>query len=76
MSLQRDTRQLLRTGSAIFFTGIIALVLMFTFFGGVSVHGPHTNGGWLSLIVAIGCLPLGLLTLLLAFAKVLGDRRK
>lgn len=76
MPIQQDTRQLLRTGSGISLTGIIALLLMHFVFGGVSAHGPQNNGGWLSLIVAIGCLPLGLLTLLLAFAKVLGDRHK
>ena len=76
MPIQRDTRQLLITGSALFLAGALPLLLMYTVFGGITNHGPQTNGGWFCLILAIGCLPLGLLTLLLAFAKVLGDRHK
>jgi hypothetical protein len=76
MAIQNDTRQLLRTGFTLFFAGALALLLMFTVFGGITDHGPHTNAGWLALIAAIGCLPLSILTLILAFAKVLGDRHK
>lgn len=76
MNLQPDTRQLLRTGLGLAVTGVIAAVLMLTVFGGVSMHGPHTNGGWLSLMVVMGCLPTGTLTLLLAVAKLIGDRKK
>jgi hypothetical protein len=47
-----------------------------TSFGGVTHQGPHTNLGWLSLMLAMGCLPTGLLTLLLAALKLLGDRRR
>jgi len=74
--MQPDTRKLLTTGSAIFLTGALAALCMLTIFGGVSTQGPHTTGGWLSLLVAIGCLPTGCLTLLLAFAKLLGDRKR
>jgi len=74
--MQPDTRKLLTTGSAIFLTGVVAAALMLVAFGGVSTQGPHTTGGWLALILAIGCLPTGVLTLLLAFAKLLGDRRR
>ena len=49
---------------------------MLTVFGGVTKQGPHTNGGWLSLIVALGCLPTGVLTLFLGLAKLLGDLRR
>jgi len=70
-----DTRTLLRTGLAIFLTGAIAAALMYTVFGGVSKQGPHTNGGWLMLMLAMGCLPTGSLTLLLGISKLIGSRR-
>ena len=74
--MHTDTRKLLTTGLGIFFTGVAAAVLMITVFGGVSKQGPHTNTGWLALMLAMGCLPTGFLTLLLAGAKLLGERRK
>jgi hypothetical protein len=76
MPLQKDTRQLLSTGAGIFLTGAVAALLAMTVFGGIGRQGPHTNGGWLSLMVAMGCLPTGTLTLALAVAKVLGDRKR
>jgi hypothetical protein len=72
--MHRDTRKLLTTGTAIFLTGAIAALLMLTVFGGVTRQGPHTDGGWLSLMLAMGCLPTGVLTLLLGGAKLVGER--
>ena len=74
--MRTDTRKLLKTGSAIFFTGALAVVLAFTVFGGMGRQGPHTNMGWLMLMLAMGCLPTGTLTLLLGLAKLSGDRRR
>lgn len=74
--MRPDTRTLLRSGSAIFGTGIVASVLMMTVFGGISRQGPHTNSGWLALMLAMGCLPTGFLTLLLAIFKLIGDSRR
>jgi hypothetical protein len=74
--MQADTRKLLSTGSIIFLTGAVAAALMYGVFGGVSKQGPHTNGGWLCLMIAMGCLPTGVLTLLLAAAKLVGDLRR
>ena len=75
--MQPDTRKLLFTGLAIFGTGAISVLLMFTVFGGItSNRGPHTNLGWLALLLAMGCLPTGFLTLLLALAKLSADRRR
>jgi hypothetical protein len=74
--MQPDTRKLLRTGLAIFLTGAIAAALMYTVFGGITKQGPHTNGGWLMLMLAMGCLPTGSLTLLLAISKLVGERRR
>ncbi|HEV2645310.1 MAG TPA: hypothetical protein VGU46_02990 [Acidobacteriaceae bacterium] len=74
--MRQDTRQLLRTGLAIFLTGAIAALLTLTLFGGIGHQGPHTNAGWLALMVAMGCLPTGTLTLLLALSKLIGDRKR
>ncbi len=74
--MRRDTRQLLITGSAIFFTGVLAVILTHLVFGGIGRQGPHTNAGWLCLMLAMGCLPTGFLTLLLALAKLSSDRRR
>ena len=49
---------------------------MNTVFGGVTHQGPHTNGGWLALMVAMGCVPTGALTLALGLAKLLGELRR
>jgi hypothetical protein len=63
--MQSDTRKLLTTGIAILLVGAIAALLMLTVFGGVTREGPHTNGGWLALVVA----------LFLGLAKLIGDAR-
>lgn len=76
MTIRRDTRQLLRTGLAIFACGLLFAILAMTAFGGIGRQGPHTNMGWVALMVAMGCLPMGVLTLALAIAKLIGDRRK
>lgn len=74
--MQPDTRKLLRSGVAIFGTGVLAALLTATAFGGISREGPHTNSGWLALMIAMGCLPTGFLTLILAFMKLWADRRR
>jgi hypothetical protein len=74
--MQRDTRQLLRTGLAVFLVGALAALLAETVFGGITRQGPHTNSGWLALMIAMGCLPTGTLTLALALAKLIGGRKR
>ncbi len=74
--MQSDTRKLLTTGSVIFTSGILFVVLLYVAFGGASHQGPHSNGGWLMLILALGCLPTGLLTLVLGIAKVIGEKSR
>jgi hypothetical protein len=74
--MHSDTRKLLRTGGLIFLTGAVAVLVLFTVFGGVSHQGPHNNGGWLVLMLALGCLPTGVLTLALGLAKLAGDLRR
>ena len=74
--MRRDTRQLLRTGLAIFLCGGIAALLAETVFGGIGHQGPHSNSGWLALMIAMGCLPTGTLTLALGIAKFIGAHRR
>ena len=69
------TRQLLLGGLWTLITGIAAALATRFVFGGMSAHGPHTNGGWLSLIVAMMCLPFSTMLLLLGGAKYLRNRR-
>jgi drug/metabolite transporter (DMT)-like permease len=73
--MQSDTRKLLTTGTAILLVGAIAALLMLTVFGGVSREGPHTNSGWLALVIALGCVPTAAFTLFLGLAKLIGDSR-
>jgi hypothetical protein len=75
-AMRRDTRQLLRTGLAIFLAGALAALLALTVCGGIGRQGPHTNAGWLALMIAMGCLPTGTLTLALAVAKLIGDHKR
>jgi len=74
--MHRDTRQLFRIGVFLFLSGVVAAVWALTLGGGISRQGPHSNSGWLALMVAMGCLPLGTLTLALALAKLLGHRKR
>lgn len=74
--MQQDTRKLLTTGIAIFGTGAACAALALFVFGGIGKQGPHTNAGWLCLMIAMGCLPTGVLTLFLGLAKLAGDYRR
>jgi hypothetical protein len=74
--MQPDTRQLFRVGLFLFSSGVVAALLALTVCGGIGRQGPHTNSGWMALMVAMGCLPLGTLTLALALAKLAGRRKR
>jgi hypothetical protein len=74
--MQPDTRKLLMTGWGIFLSGAAAVGLLFLAFGGVSRQGPQSSGGWLCLMLAMGCLPTGLLTIVLGLAKLVGGARR
>jgi hypothetical protein len=69
------TRQLLQGAFWTLLVGILAAAATRFLFGGIGIHGPHTNSGWLSLIVAMMCLPFGCMLLLLGGAKYLRNRR-
>jgi hypothetical protein len=72
--LNDGTIQLLSGGSLILAIGLVAFLLLMTVLGGVSVEGAHSNPGWLALIVAMMCLPFGLLLTILGVAKWLRRR--
>jgi len=69
------TRQLLRAGISILVVGALAALLTTTAFGGIGIHGPHTNSGWLGLLVALMCLPFGSMLTVLGVAKWLRNCR-
>lgn len=69
------TRELLRAAFWVLAIGSLAALATRFVFGGISTHGPHTNAGWLSLIVALMCLPFGSMLLLLGGAKYLRNKR-
>jgi di/tricarboxylate transporter len=69
------TRQLLQWGATILGAGIAAGLLLVTLLGGFSPTGAKTNGGWLAVIVALGCIPFGGLLLSLGVAKWFRNRR-
>jgi hypothetical protein len=69
------TRQLLRWGSSILGSGILAGILLLTLLGGFSPTGASTNTGWFALIIALTCIPFGTLLLGLGVAKWLRNRR-
>lgn len=74
--MPQDARLLLKAGLWFLVAGIASMVLIETVFGGIHHHGPHTNGGWLLLIVAMTCVPLGIMVSVLGGAKWLGSRRR
>lgn len=75
-TLRRDdgTRQLLQGGIGTLAVGVFAAVLAAAVFGGIGPQGPHTNPGWIALIIAMMCVPFGALALALGIAKWLRNR--
>jgi hypothetical protein len=69
------TTQLLRWGSLILATGVVAVGLLMTVLGGVGVEGARSNLGWLALITGMMCLPFGLMLTALGAAKWLRRRK-
>jgi len=73
---QKDdgTRHLLLSGGWTIAAGLLAALLTVTVFGGITRQGPHTNSGWLALIVTLMCLPFGSLLFALGAAKWFRNR--
>lgn len=70
------TRELLRWGGAMIAAGLLALLLLLTVLGGYTPTGATTNAGWLALLVALMCLPFGLMVFTLGLAKWIGKRKR
>jgi hypothetical protein len=68
------TRQLLQWGGSMVGIGLLCVVLLATVLGGYTRTGASTNAGWFALIVALMCLPFGLMLLTLGVAKWLKSR--
>jgi len=69
------TRELLQWGGSMVGAGILAGILLLTVLGGYSRLGASTNTGWFALIVALMCIPFGLMLLALGLAKWQRNRR-
>jgi hypothetical protein len=69
------TSQLLKWGGLTLGSGILFALLTKFVFGGIGPQGPHTNSGWMALIVTMMCLPFGFLLSLLGVLKWLRNRR-
>ena len=70
------TRQLLQWGGSMVGAGLLAVLLLPTVLGGYSRLGATTNSGWFALIVALMCLPFGLMLLALGVAKWLKNKNR
>lgn len=77
-AMRRDdgTRQLLQCGIGTLAVGALAAALASTVLGGIGRLGPHTNSGWIALLVALMCIPFGAMALVLGAAKWLRNRRE
>jgi hypothetical protein len=69
------TRELLQAGVWTLAVGAVAALLTSTVFGGIGRQGPHTNSGWIFLLIALMCLPFGSMAFTLGAAKWLRNRR-
>ena len=56
-------------------TGVLCLLLLVTALGGYTRLGASSNTGWFALIVALMCIPFGLMLLALGIAKWLRHKR-
>jgi hypothetical protein len=70
------TTQLLKWGGWTLATGLLCALLTKTVFGGIGPQGPHTNSGWMALIITMMCLPFGFMLFLLGALKWLRNRPK
>lgn len=69
------TRELLIAGGWTLGCGIASALAAKFVLGGIDRFGAHSNAGWLALIIAMMCLPFGLMLALLGTTKWLRNRR-
>ena len=69
LNAEDGTLHLLRSGFLISGVAVLCLCLTLWTLGGIGVDGPQTQAGWLTLLIALMCMPFGLLLLLLGGAK-------
>lgn len=74
-SMRQDTRAILRVATPIWLIGAACWLYVVTH-GGITQHGPTTTGGWICLMVGLGCVPTGTLFLLLGIGKYFEDRKR
>ncbi len=74
-TMRRDTRAILRVTGTIESIGVLCAIVVWLS-GGMTVHGPKNNLGWLALVIALGCIPTGSFFLLLGIAKWINDRKR
>ena len=74
-TMRPDTRTILRVAGTVELVGLLcAATVLLT--GGLNLHGPRSNFGWLALIIALGCIPTGTFFLILGTAKYRTDRTR
>jgi hypothetical protein len=73
--MRKDTRAILRVAAPIWLVGM-ACWLFVALSGGLTKHGPTTPGGWICLMIGLGCVPTGSLFLLLGIGKYFEDRKR
>jgi hypothetical protein len=69
LNAEDGTLHLLRSGFLICGVAVLCLCLTLWTLGGIGADGPQTQSGWLTLLIALMCMPFGLLLLLLGGAK-------
>ncbi len=69
LNAEDGTLHLLRSGFLVSGVAVLCLCLTLWTLGGVGPDGPQTAAGWLTLLIALMCLPFGMLLLLLGGAK-------
>lgn len=69
-------RALLCAGTGTLGAGVVAAGLVETVLGGIGRRGPHTDAGWLVLMVALMSVPFGAMMLAMGATKWLRKRRR
>ena len=74
LNREDGTTALLRAGFSTIAVGVLAASLTLFLFGGIGPQGPHSNPGWLCLIIFLMSTPFGVLLSALGVAKWFRNR--